>query len=222
MVRGRRPRPRRSSWPARDRDREIDLHIVGGVAAEKQLRLLEGHVDEGLVVFAHADGEDPADDVGLARRRRPHDRGRAIGRDQGDRIADPNPEQVSQLLAHQYFVAAAVPAAKAGQRTVFQVAGDDRQARQIGWVDAAHDRAGGRGGSLRQGLELDHRNGQDDARHSAQTLHHLRALARRHAGRDDESVAIEALDLGAEFAAEAVHDRHGDDQGGDGQGDGGE
>ena len=96
-------------------------------------------------------------------------------------------------------------------------------AREIGGRDAAHDRAGGGDRPLHQGLGLDHRHG---LRPRPGRRGCARPAASRwpggHRAADDEDMAVEAQDLGRQLGAEAVHDRHGDDQRRHRQHDGGE
>ncbi len=74
--------------------------------AEKQLRRGQRHIDDAIVPFVEADIEQRDDVVGLEPRQRAEGGVGALGRDQRDLAADPDPETPRQPVAERDAVIA--------------------------------------------------------------------------------------------------------------------
>ena len=132
-------------------------------------------------------------------------------RDQGHRRADPDSQPPRQALAERDPVIA-----EFGERTADDMIGDQRAVAEVVGADAADDRA--RGGAAlagRHDLALDQWGRADDPRHLP-NLGRDRVEIAQHPGLAiDSEMAVETEDAADQIGAEAVHDRHDDDQGGD-------
>ena len=86
------------------------------------------------------------------------------------------------------------------------------------FVDAADDDAGRIRVAAGERLTLDIGDGVGDACDGLEALGDLVVVVKRLVDGLDDEVAVDAEDLAQQFAAEAVHDAHHDDQGRDAEG----
>ncbi len=191
----------------------LDLDQIDSLAAiEKGLGLGQGHVDVGLVVLAHADGEEPGDGVGLLGRAAAEGGGRGAGRDQSEGIPRTHVDLGRQAAAHHHEIAAVVALPEPLDRPGMDVVDHRSHPLQVLGPDAPDD---GAGDALpqRHGLGLDHGDSlghAPDLADPGDRLVDARRVVEQTAG--DVEVAVEAQDLAEQLGPEPVHHRHDDDQ----------
>src|SRR5690606_12549673 len=193
-----------------------DLNGVGGLRiTEKDLRLIERHVDGGEIEFIHADLEETGNGIGLHARHGADDGLRALGAEEGDVATGTQAQTLGKPAAGQKPSLPSEVRHAAGD----DLANDLLSALQVFWRDALYLGAHGTLTSGHDHLRLYQGRSQPDALQPLQLLRDIPVIVNGVPVIIGGQVAIHPQDPAHQLDTKAVHHRHDDDERRDPDGD---